>query len=1029
VDFLEPQSNYSSLRLTGKILRCLWGCALLFAIAINPSYGLDPTQHISQYAHASWLVQDGPLVGEIQTMAQTLDGYLWIGTGAGLFHFDGVRFVKFSASDGSRLGSDNITSLLAARDGSLWIGTQRGLHHFADHRLTANPSVHRFISASLEDRAGTLWITQRGSDGSGSLCRIVSGTTQCYGEQDGLPSENDCCNALAEDGVGNLWVGASTMLLRWRPWKQFPIAGLQPIEVGVSSLANTRDGAMWVGMALHGRGLGLQRMLGENWSPALAQELDGSSLTVLALFTDRDGALWVGTARQGIFRIAGNKLDHFDSRDGLSSNWVSQFYQDREGTLWIATGKGLDSFREISVTTVSPQGDRGADWVSSVMAARDGTVWVGTSDSLEAHRPNAVSIFRPEHGLPGKPVKTLFDDRSGRLWVGINDGLWIYSSGKFLPINKPDGRPTGMVLGMTDDSDNNVWVEVIGPPRALLRIRDSRVQETLGLPQFPSANKIAADPISGIWLGLRNGDIARYRNGVLETIVTQGSHRSSPVLQIAVTADGAVLAATGFGLIRWHAGREQILTTRNGLPCDTVNGFLEDDDHNLWLYTQCGLVNVAGAELERWWADPARIVSLHTLSSFDGVRVPRQDQSTSTAKSSDGRLWFAGGRVLQVLDPKHLTVNSVVPTVHIEQIIADRKIYLPQQHLRLRPLTRDVEIQYTATSFVVPQKVRFRYQLLGYDSDWRDADTRRQAFYGNLRPGKYQFRVLACNNDDVWNTVGASQDFDIPPMFYQTRWFLVLSLVAGLVVLYLLYIARLRQLAFRIRDRLIAKNTERERIARELHDTLLQSTQGLVLQLHAATKHLPADNPARAEMDAALQRANEVISEGRDRVQDLRIAHIVSIDIATALASVGEDLAREYHLEFRAVVDGDPRVLDPIVREEAYAIGREALLNACMHAQARLVEAQIIYSDADFRLRVRDDGKGIGENALRNPGRPGHWGMRGMHERAQKIGAQLEIWSRQNAGAEMELTVPAALAYKQRARRFGWFKAWGAAGP
>ena len=880
---MEPQSDNLSAGRASRIAGYLLAGALLFTLGIDASYGLDPTKRISQYAHASWLVQDGPLVGEIQSIAQTLDGYLWIGTAAGLFHFDGVRFVTYSASDGSRLESDNITSLLAASDGSLWIGTQLGLHHFADRHLTANPSVHSFISALLEDRVGDIWVTQRSNDGSPSLCTISKAITRCYGERDGLPNANDCCNALVQDGLGHFWIGASTMLLRWQPLKQFPIAGLQPIEVGVSSLAFARDGAMWVGMASHGRGLGLQRMLGESWTPIGALGLDGSSLTVTTLFTDRDGTLWVGTASQGIFRIAGNKVDHFDSRDGLSGNRVSQFYQDREATLWIATDRGLDNLRETSVATVSQQGDRGANWVNAVLAARDGTVWVGTSESLEAHRPTGISTLRPEHGLPDKPVQILFDDRSGRLWVGIKDELWTYSNSKFLRIKTPDGRPTGMVTGMTEDSENNVWAAVLGRPGTLVRIRDSRIDETIDSPQVPAAAKVAADSSGGIWLGLQNGDLARYRNHTLETIATEVSHKSSTVMQIAVSSEGAVLAATHFGLIRWQTGREQVLTVRNGLPCDSVNGFVEDDDHNLWLYTQCGLVKIADTELELWWTDPARIVSVRTLGSFDGVRSPVQDSFfTASAKSEDGRLWFASGRVLQVVDPKHLTVNSVVPLVHIEQIIADRKSYLPQDDLRLRPLTKDVEIQYTATSFVIPQKVRFKYQLLGYDSEWRDGDTRRQAVYASLPPGKYLFRVIACNNDGIWNTVGASQGLEIPPMFYQTRWFLVLVILTGLASLYLLYVARLRQVAARIRDRLVAKNAERERIARELHDTILQSTQGLVLRIQAASNHLPADDPARAELDTALKRANEVLSEGRDRVQDLRISTTLSTDLASS---------------------------------------------------------------------------------------------------------------------------------------------------
>jgi signal transduction histidine kinase len=325
---------------------------------------------------------------------------------------------------------------------------------------------------------------------------------------------------------------------------------------------------------------------------------------------------------------------------------------------------------------------------------------------------------------------------------------------------------------------------------------------------------------------------------------------------------------------------------------------------------------------------------------------------------------------------------------------------------------------------VVPQKIRFQYRLEGRDDAWQDAGTRRQAFYTDLPPGRYRFRVKASNSDGVWNDAGASLDFEIVPTFYQTAWFAALCVALFAAALYGFYLARLHQVANRVRERLAAKNTERERIARDLHDTLLQSTQGLILRFQAATNEIAEDSPTRQKLELALDRADEVLAEGRDRVLDLRVAAESLRDLPQAFASAGDELARGESVAFRILVEGRPRELVRRVNDEAYSIGREALINAFRHAQAQSIEVQLIYGDDEFSIRVRDDGVGIDTDAPQAGSRPGHWGLPGMRERAKQIDAKFAIWSRTGAGTEMELSVPAAVAYGSRTRAQGWFRRW-----
>jgi signal transduction histidine kinase len=384
----------------------------------------------------------------------------------------------------------------------------------------------------------------------------------------------------------------------------------------------------------------------------------------------------------------------------------------------------------------------------------------------------------------------------------------------------------------------------------------------------------------------------------------------------------------------------------------------------------------------------------------------------SVAAGTDGRLWFATTNGIVWIDPKRVQHNSLEPNVEVQSIIADGRRYQPVPRLELPIGTRNLQVTYTALSLAIPERVRFRYQL-GADEPWQDAGPRRTAFFTDLDPGDYSFRVTASNNDGVWNEAGAAIDFAIPPAFYQTRLFYALCALAFLGLLALMHQVRVRQVAAQVRGRLEARLAERERIARDLHDTLLQGIQGLIWRFHAATDHLRPDEPARQLMEQSLDRADTLLGESRDKVKDLRLATGDVVDFAQALATEGEQLSKQYPAKFKVSVQGARRDLHPIVREEGFLVSREALCNAFQHARADSIEAEITYGDAALHVRVRDDGQGITDTVLRAGERPGHFGFIGMRERAKKLGAHLEVWSKPGAGTEVELRVPANVAYRR----------------
>jgi signal transduction histidine kinase len=498
--------------------------------------------------------------------------------------------------------------------------------------------------------------------------------------------------------------------------------------------------------------------------------------------------------------------------------------------------------------------------------------------------------------------------------------------------------------------------------------------------------------------------------------------------------DGAVWAGTEEGgLSRIKDGRIATLTTKNGLPCDTIHVTIEDDDRSLWLYAACGLVRIARTELEAWIADPKRMVETTVWGAADGASlhgVSPNSFGPPVAKSTDGKLWLVPGAGVQVVDPRHLAVNKLRPPVHIEQVRADGKPYQIKQGMRLPASVRDVWIDYTALSLAAPEKVRFKYMLEGQDPGWKEVVNERHAQYSNLPPRKYRFRVMACNNSGVWNKTGDTLEFSIEPLFYQTAWFGAACAAAFLAMLWGLHRLRLHQLAREFNARIEERDEERTRIARELHDTLLQSFQGLMFSFQAVRNLLPGrTEEAIRTLDGAIREGDEAIAEGRDTIQGLRANPALESILEHQLTAAGKELARSSSAEgeqpeFGVTVEGAWQPLSPLLQDEVYRIAREILRNAFHHAHASRIEAEIAYDRQFFRLRVRDNGKGIDPTVLEQGARQGHWGLPGVRERAKRIGARLKLWSEPGAGTEAELTVPARLAYRtvHRRERFRLFR-------
>lgn len=654
------------------------------------------------------------------------------------------------------------------------------------------------------------------------------------------------------------------------------------------------------------------------------------------------------------------------------------------GSVW--TGNTV-----LPLTRVYPDGHyiRFSKSHNAICIRRDyeGTLWSaaeGANQLWRSSRGDVSQVRYPEEKLAR--IVSLAVDRNDEPWINIRPGTTFhFSAGRWTNENRAIGKNKGILGAMVGANDGMVWI-AFGTGHAGTRT-------------------------AGWLVGWDGASIQKYSftddrfDISVATMAARGGH-------VWLAGEGGIVLFT-------HGNFYLMEFTDPALP-GRVSGIVETAKGDLWTNGFTGITHVSATELARWIKDPTSKVTGNHLDAFDGLPGLSAERfpEPSVVEASDRRIWFATMKGIAWLDENALTRihNSIPPPVFVTAIVAKGRAYSAISSPALPKHTQNLEIDYTALSLAVHERVRFRYKLEGVDKDWQEPGSRRQAFYTNLSPGRYTFHVTASNNDGVWNRQGASFQFGVAPAFYQTTWFILLC---GIVLLALAWLAlqwRMRQVEAQARLQMEERLSERARIARELHDTLLQSFQGLVLKFQRARNLLPArPDQAMESLDAALDRAERVIMEGRDAIHDIRVFLPADRDVAAEISKLGEELVSANGTSdspaFRVVAEGSPKAIRPSVRDEIFRVASEALRNAHTHARARNLEAEISYEEKMLKVRIRDDGAGITQEHL-GDGRAGHNGLRGIRERAALMGAQLDVWSEHGAGTEIELRVPDRIAYK-----------------
>ena len=998
-------------RLGGWLLAGIAGICL-----VNAACALDSTKAMSQYIHEKWGAERGYLGGSVYAICQSDDGYLWIGTDRGLVRFDGFNFKLIQRPLPDKPAIGPVRGLVSDADGDLWIRLD-GPHLLVYRDGRFEDAFARF---DLQDIAFT---------------------------------------AMSLDGEGGLLLsGLGHPTLRYRRGRFETVANAEEVSGTVMSIAETRDGRIWMGT----RDDGLFR-LDQGHVSEVSKELADSKVN--ALLPAVNGGLWIGTDA-GIKFWEGNGLVNIGLPSSINQLQILAMSKDQDANVWVGTDHGLIRITPQGAVSLDLVNPSPGDEITAVGEDRDGDLWFGGSRGIERLREGIFTTYSTAQGLPSDNNGPVYVDSEGRTWFApLSGGLYWLKGGRVGHIS---------LAGLDDDvvysisgGDGEVWV---GRQRGGLTVLTGS-GDSFAARSYTQANGLVQNSVysvhrnrdGAVWAATVSGGVSRLKNGIFTNYSVANGLASNSVNSVVEGFDGTMWFATPSGLDAFANGRWRNRSAIDSLPSSDVRSIFEDSKHVLWAATSGGLAFLAAGHVEAphnlpeslreqivgiaedkrgslWIAtsdhllqvdrdrllkgslEDSDVQSYGIADGLQGVEGVRRDRSI--VADSLGRIWVSLNRGLAMSDPKVTPGSSAPVMVRIQSISAGEAQVNLKNSPKIAAGSQSIVFNFAGTSLSDPERIRFRYKLDGSDQGWSDIVASRQVIYSHLGPGSYTFRIVASNREGLWNGPETAVPFVIEPAFWQTWWFRASCLSVILLVIVALYRLRMYQMTRQLNLRFHERLAERTRIAQQLHDTLLQGVLSASMQLDVAEEQVPDDSPAKPLLKRVLQLMGQVNEEGRNALRGLRTAEDDHRNLEVAFSRMRREFAVDEKTGYRIIANGASCPLRPSIRDDVYRIGREAIVNAFLHAQAKTIEVEVEYASRYLRILVRDDGRGINPQVLQ-AGREGHWGLAGMRERSESIGARLRLRSRIDAGTEVELTVPAGIAFaghspRQRSHWLAW---------
>ena len=1030
------------LSLNGRRVRKILLAGLVWVCCASFAPALDPNRILSQYMREHWGSEKGFTGGSVTAIAQTSDGYLWVGTEKGLIRFDGFSFRNFSQAIPTTFPIGPVQALTSDGQGNLWILLQSTkILRYRDGKFELGREVAEFGITSLFRRA----------DGSVLFASLA------YGPLTYRAGKFELLNPAAEPvnpapSAPEVSRDEQSSRLSWA-------TGVVPHRFAepnspVISMAETSDGKVWLGT----RDKGLFYMA-EGRVVAVHTGISGARIN--CLLASEDHQLWIGTDR-GVLRWNGTTVTSGEVPLAIRHLDVLSMIRDRDLNIWLGTSNGLLRVNSGGVArdADSPQTPIR---VTALLEDREGNLWAGSPSGIERLRDSAFVTYSSS-GLQSESSGPVYVDPSERVWFAPFEGGLHWLKGEKSGSVSNDHLNQDVVYSIAGAKDD-LWIgrQQGGLTRlhyAAGSLTTRTYTENDGLAQN-SVYTVFRSRDGTVWAGTLSGGVSELKNGRFTTYTTAAGLTSNSVTSIAETSDNTMWFATPNGLSSLSVGHWRSLGIREGLPSQNVNCLLTDSSDLLWIGTSSGLAYVISGQVQVPTGVPASLQDpilgiaedklgwLWISTSNHVLRVKRDNLLRNSAGEFDvreygledglhgtegvkrqqsvfadplGKIWFSMNRGISVANPARAVSVSAPAILHIEEVSSDGNPVGLSGPVQLTGGHRRMTFAFSALSLSVPERIRYKYKLEGVDEGWSRPVVERQVTYNNLGSGAYRFRVIASNSDGLWNGAESGVSFNLQPAYWQTWWFRLSGLLASVLAVLLFVRLRMKALVSQMNMRFEERLAERTRIAQELHDTLLQGFMSASMQLHVADDRLSEDSPAKPLLGRVLQLMGRVMDEGRNTVRGLRSSDITRQNLEEEFSRIQKDLAISTQSEFRVVVEGAPRPLRPVVHDEIYFIGREALANAFRHSGASEVVVEIEYSTSHLRILVRDNGCGVDPQVV-TAGRDGHWGLSGMRERAERIGGKFKVLSMASAGTEIHLFVPSRLAFEPEfsTRQSSWF--------